>query len=121
MVHPGGDVPPSVSQGGQELPGTKPEDAVKSPPSASVHQAVITQEEAVPGPEKAVRGGIMDNFISRALGMKGKEFPKFVYMSSMMFCIIYIFTMTRCVMRRGPHGPPVQITPAAHALLNVIS
>lgn len=42
-----------------------------------------------------VRGGMVASLITRAFHIQRHELSKFLYMSFMMFAIIYVFTMTR--------------------------
>lgn len=48
--------------------------------------------------QRRIRGGMVKTLLSRIFAMEGHELPKFLSMSFMMFAIIYVFTMTRCVM-----------------------
>lgn len=43
-----------------------------------------------------VRGGMVAGLITRVFHIERHELKKFLYMSFMMFAIIYVFTMTRC-------------------------
>lgn len=47
------------------------------------------------GTVERVRGGLVAGIISRVLRIDKHELKKFLCMSSMMFAIIYVFTMTR--------------------------
>lgn len=48
-----------------------------------------------------VRGGLVAGLITKVFAIERHELRKFLYMSVMMFAIIYVFTMTRCVMKGG--------------------
>lgn len=43
-----------------------------------------------------VRGGVVAGLITKVFAIERHELRKFLYMSVMMFAIIYVFTMTRC-------------------------
>lgn len=45
--------------------------------------------------ETRVRGGVVASLITRVFHIQRHELSKFLYMSFMMFAIIYVFTMTR--------------------------
>lgn len=48
-----------------------------------------------------VRGGLVAGLITKVFAIERHELRKFLYMSVMMFAIIYVFTMTRCVGGEG--------------------
>lgn len=50
-----------------------------------------------------VRGGLVAGLITKVFAIERHELRKFLYMSVMMFAIIYVFTMTRYV-RGGVRG-----------------
>lgn len=47
------------------------------------------------GQVKEVRGGMVPGLIAKVFHIERHELKKFLYMSFMMFAIIYVFTMTR--------------------------
>lgn len=47
------------------------------------------------GTVERIRGGLVADIISRVFRIDKHELKKFLCMSSMMFAIIYVFTMTR--------------------------
>ncbi|CAM9153908.1 unnamed protein product, partial [Chrysoparadoxa australica] len=84
-----------TSVGHEQLSATLGKQGLEEEKGAAQEDEPVVQSTPALRVAETVQGGYFGKFISHVFHIEAKELQKFFTMSAMMFCIIYVFTMTR--------------------------